>query len=98
LTTPGTVNGTEIFGASYFGVVVRGRSVNVSNSTVRDIGEAPLNGSQHGTAIYYATVGSGSASAQPTCATGTTTGTISGNTVHSYQKAGDVALTARGQA
>jgi hypothetical protein len=80
-THSGNVTGADIFGANYFGVVVNGDvgavSVNVTGSTVHDIGETPLNGSQHGTAIYYRALGSGSAS-----------GTISGNTVTHYQKNG----------
>jgi len=83
-TTTGNVNaGANIHGANYFGVVVNGDvgavSVNVTNSAVHDIGETPLNGqgSQHGTAIYYRALG-----------TGTASGTISGNTVSSYQKNG----------
>lgn len=88
--TTGSVSGAEIFGANYFGVAVQGASVNVSGSNVHDIGETPLNGSQHGLAIYYATVDNGSAAAQPACAAGVTKGTINGNTVSSYQKGGIV--------
>jgi hypothetical protein len=90
-TTSGNVTNAEIFGASYFGVVVRGTSVNVTNSSVHGIGDVPFGGAQHGLAIYYATVDNGSATAQPTCTTGTTSGTISGNTVASYQKGGIIA-------
>jgi len=86
-----TVSNADIFGANYFGIVVRQASVDVSNSTVHDIGETPLNGSQHGLAIYYATVDTGSPTAQPTCTTGATSGAISGNTIDDYQKAGIVA-------
>ena len=57
-------------------------SVNVTGSTIHDIGETPLNGSQHGTGIYYRALG-----------TGTASGTISGNTVTHYQKNG---ITANG--
>jgi Right handed beta helix region len=87
-TVPGNVTDAEIFGANYFGVVVRGVSVNVTGSDIHDIGQVPLDGTQHGNAIYFATVGTGSATAQPTCTTGATTGTISGNTVEGYQKGG----------
>jgi hypothetical protein len=86
--TSGSVTGADIFGANYFGVVARGASVNVTNSTVHDIGEVPLDGTQHGLAIYFATVDTGSATAQPTCTSGATTGTISGNSVANYQKGG----------
>ena len=89
--TSGTVDNATIFGANYFGVVARGAAVNVTNSNVHDIGEVPLNGAQHGLAIYYATVNAGSATAQPTCTSGSTTGTISGNMVDNYQKGGIIA-------
>jgi hypothetical protein len=85
--TSGTVN-AEVFGASYYGVVARGASVDVTDSHVHNIGDVPFNGAQHGLAIYFATVDTGSATAQPACTTGSTTGTISGNTVDSYQKGG----------
>src|ERR1700686_3567138 len=80
-TTSGNVSGATISGANYFGVVVNGDvgvvSVNVTDSSVHNIGERPLNGTQHGTAIYYRALG-----------TGTASGTISGNTVAHYQKNG----------
>jgi hypothetical protein len=88
--TSGTVN-AEVFGANYFGVVARGASVDVTNSHVHNIGEVPFNGAQHGLAIYFATVDTGSATTQPACTTGATTGTISGNTVDAYQKGGIIA-------
>lgn len=96
-TNTGNVTGATIFGASYYGVFVLKTSVNVTGSTIRDIGESPLNGSQHGNAIYYASVTSGTADdgfgnyLQPTCSAGATTGTISGNTILRYQKGGIVA-------
>ena len=80
-TTSGNVTGANISGANYFGVVVNGdvgvASVNVTNSDIHDIGETPLNGSQHGNAIYYRAL-----------ATGTASGTISDNTIERYQKNG----------
>jgi hypothetical protein len=80
-TTTGNVSGATISGANYFGVVVNGDvgtvSVNVTNSGIHDIGETPLDGTQHGTAIYYRAFG-----------TGTASGTISGNTLTNYQKGG----------
>jgi nitrous oxidase accessory protein NosD len=73
-TLPGNVTpGSEIFGATYYGVLVNGTSVNVTGSSVHDIGETPLNGVQHGNAIVYLSGASG---------------TISGNTVSHYQKNG----------
>jgi parallel beta-helix repeat protein len=93
----GNVTGATIFGANYYGVFVLKTSVNVTGSNIHDIGEAPLNGAQHGNAIYYASVSSGTPPdvdgniTQPTCSSGTTTGTISGNTIRRYQKGGIVA-------
>ena len=73
----GTVSGANISGANYFGVVADGAAVNVTGSNVHDIGETPLNGDQHGNAIYY---------------TNAASGTISGNTVGHYQKNGITAV------
>jgi parallel beta-helix repeat protein len=79
-SAPGNVSGADISGANYYGVVVNGDvgtvSVDVTGSTVHDIGETPLNGDQHGNAIYYRAFG------------GSANGTISGNTVTDYQKNG----------
>jgi parallel beta-helix repeat protein len=79
-STSGNVSGANIFGANYFGVVVNGDtgavSVDVTGSAVHNIGETPLNGAQHGNAIYYRAFG------------GSARGTISGNTVTHYQKNG----------
>ncbi len=80
----GSVNKADIYGANYFGVLVNGDvnnvSVDVQNSSIHDIGESPLNGDQHGVAIYYRGFGTGSAS-----------GKIWGNTLTNYQKGGIVA-------
>jgi hypothetical protein len=80
-TTSGNVSaGANISGANYFGVVVNGDvgavTVNVKGSTIHDIGETPLNGTQHGTAVYYRAFG------------GSATGIVSGNTLTNYQKGG----------
>lgn len=72
---PTSVTGATIFGANYFGVVANGGTLHVADSTVRNIGEDPFNGSQHGVGIYY---------------TGAS-GTISDTTVSLYQKGGIVA-------
>ncbi len=69
----GSITGATIFGANYFGVVADGVALNVTNSTIRNIGEVPLNGAQHGNAVVYINGASG---------------TISGNTVIDYQKNG----------
>jgi hypothetical protein len=58
-------------------VVDNGVATNVTDSTIQDIGETPLNGSQHGVGIYYTNNGTTLAS-----------GTIHGNTVSKYQKNG----------
>jgi hypothetical protein len=70
---PTSVSGANISGANYYGVVVNHRATNVTTSTIRDIGEVPLNGTQHGNAVLYINGA---------------TGTISGNTVSDYQKNG----------
>lgn len=74
----------EIFGANYFGILVNGDvntvSVNITDSSIHDIGEVPLNGAQHGVAIYYRALGVGTAG-----------GTISNNQIYVYQKGGIVA-------
>jgi parallel beta-helix repeat protein len=80
-THSGNVTGANIHDANYYGVVVNGDigtvNANVTGSTIHDIGETPLNGTQHGNAIYYRALG-----------TGTASGTISGNTLTNYQKGG----------
>jgi len=80
----GTVDSADIYGANYFGVVVDGDSsvvsVDVSNSSIHDIGETPFNGTQHGVAVYYRA-----------CPGGSATGTISGNSISNYQKGAIVA-------
>lgn len=77
-THTGNVTGAEIYGANYFGVLVNGGTVDVTDSDIHHIGESPFNGAQHGVAVYYA-YGSSS------------TGTVSGNTISDYQKGGIVA-------
>ena len=70
---PGSVDGADVFGANYFGVLNDGGTVDVTNSSIHDIGESPLDGSQHGNAVVYRN-GAG--------------GTVSGNAVTHYQKNG----------
>ena len=76
-STTGTVSGADISGANYFGVVADGAAVNVTGSSVHNIGEVPFNGTQHGNAIYY---------------TNAASGTIGGDTVSLYQKNGITAV------
>ena len=92
----GTVSGATVSNANYFGIVANGGGgnaalvVNVSGSTVENISEMPLNGAQHGNAIFYIN-GSTDPSADDsrTCSgVGSTAGTIAGNTVSGYQKNG----------
>ena len=71
----GSVSGATVENANYFGVVNNGGNVSVTNSTVTNIGETPLNGDQHGVGIYFAFEGN-------------STGTIKSNTVSNYQKGG----------
>ena len=77
----GRVDGAEIFGARYFGVLVDGDvnavSVDVSDSSVHDIGEVPLTSGRHGEGVAYRSFNGGSAS-----------GTVSGNRVWAFQEAG----------
>lgn len=73
-STTGNVTGAHIFGANYYGVLVNGNvTVNVTDSSVHDIGETPLNGSQHGVAIAFINGASG---------------TIDGSSIWNYQKNG----------
>ncbi len=77
----GSINGANVYGANYFGVVVNGNvnspSVDVKNSQIHNIGEVPFNGTQHGVAVYYCALGDGTA-----------TGNVTGNTISLYQKGG----------
>jgi hypothetical protein len=94
----GTVSGATVSGANYFGILANGGgghaavTVNISNSTVEGIGETPINGDQHGNAIFYINASTDtSADDSRTCsnaAGASTNGTISGNIVNTYQKNG----------
>jgi hypothetical protein len=84
-THTGSVTSADIYGANYYGVVVNAASVDVTNSTIHDIGESPLNGSQHGVGVLYTTIN------QAGDSTGTSAkGTLSGNMITTYQKNGVV--------
>jgi hypothetical protein len=93
----GTVNNATIAGSpNYFGIVANGGggvnplTVNVTNSTVDNVSESPLNGAQHGNAIFYINASTSSAvDDSRTCSNaGSTTGMVSHNTVTGYQKNG----------
>jgi hypothetical protein len=73
----GQVNSANIHGSNYYGVVNDGANVEIQNSTVYDIGETPLNGTQHGVAIYFAF-------------TTNAQGNIHDNVIWNYQKGGIV--------
>ena len=73
----GAVNQANIHGANYYGVVNNGADVDITNSFISNIGETPLNGDQHGVAIYFA-FGSNAR------------GNIQGNYIWNYQKGGIV--------
>ena len=89
--TSGTVNGADISGANYYGVVVAGAAVNVTGATIRDIGESPLNGSQHGVGVFYTSRNGDNTGNNDAVDIGTkTTGTLSGSTITKYQKNGVV--------
>jgi hypothetical protein len=89
--TTGTLNGANISGANYYGVVVAGAAVNVTNSSISNIGENPLNGDQHGVAVFYTTLNGTSVGSNDAVPIGTAaTGTLSGTTITSYQKNGVV--------
>jgi parallel beta helix pectate lyase-like protein len=81
-----TIDNAEIFGANYFGIVVNGDlgspSASITNSNIHDIGETPLNGTQHGVAIYFRSFS----------LTGSASGTVSNDTVTNYQKGGIVVV------
>lgn len=85
--THGTVNGATIHGSNYYGVVVQKAKVDIKNSNINHIGETPLNGSQHGVGIYYATI---TGDTNGDCSSGSTKGTVQNNSVSAYQKGGIV--------
>ena len=80
------LNGADVFGSNYFGVLVNTDNGGVSNvsikrSSVHHVGEVPHNGTQHGVGIYLRGFA------------GTIKGVIDSNWVFDYQKGG---ITANG--
>ncbi len=73
----GVVDGADIHGANYFGVVNDGATVTIRNSNIHDIGESPFDGTQHGVGIYFVY-------------NSAATGTINNNHIWNYQKGGVV--------
>ena len=83
---PTSVNNANISGANYYGVVVSKKTaVNVTNSSIHNIGDVPFSGNQHGVGILYTTLDQGNVNPS-----GSATGTVSNNTVATYQKNGIV--------
>jgi hypothetical protein len=84
----GTVSSANIHGSNYYGVVARGINVTVQNNAIHDIGETPLNGTQHGVGIYVANI---AGLTNGDCANnGPVNATIDNNTLTNYQKGGIV--------
>jgi len=75
----GTVSGANISGANYYGVVADRTAVNISDSSIHDVGETPFNGAQHGVGVLYTSD-----------TTTPATGTLSGTSITRYQKNGVV--------
>ena len=78
-SSSGTISDAKIFGANYYGVLNNGGRVTITRSQIHDIGEKPLNGSQHGVGISFISDSRSSAS-----------GSIIDNRVQNYQKNGIV--------
>lgn len=79
------LDGVEIYGANYFGVLVDGYdgavAVNITDSYIHDIGEVSFNGAQHGVGIYYTTF-------EGSIDNGVATGMVDHTKVEAYQKGG----------
>lgn len=86
--TKGSVKNATIKNAKYFGVVNYRGKANITNSTISQIGNTPLDGTQHGVGIFYTTEETPGGTTS-----GTAKGAIKGNILHSYQKGG---ITVRG--
>ena len=85
----GSLKKANVHGANYFGVVNQKARVDIQDSVITNIGETPFNGTQHGVAVYYATVDA--LVSGTVCTTGATSGKIDGNIISNYQKGGVVA-------
>ena len=66
-------------------MVVNAAAVNITGTTIHDIGEIPFNGAQHGVGVLYTTINQAGATTGSAA-----TGTLSGNTINQYQKNGMV--------
>jgi hypothetical protein len=85
--TSGSVDQSTVAGAFYFGVVNHAAHVDVTRSSVSNIGDRPFSGAQHGNAIFYTTENQLLSDGSFVTA-GTASGLISGNQVSLYQKGG----------
>jgi hypothetical protein len=85
--TTGSVDQSTIAGASYFGVVNHSAHVDVTRSSVSNIGDRPFSGAQHGNAILYTTENQVLPGGTIVTA-GSASGSVSGNQVSLYQKGG----------
>jgi hypothetical protein len=79
-----TLNGVEIRGANYYGVVVNGDAgpltIHFTKNIIHNIGEVPFNGTQHGVGLYIRSFFGFNVM-----------GDVTGNLVYAYQKGGIVA-------
>jgi Right handed beta helix region len=90
----GSVKAANISGATYYGVLANAAAVNVTTSSIHDIGDTPINGNQRGVGVLYTTLDqpndvkyqNGDKSFVKTGQAAT--GTLSGNTIAAYQKTG----------
>lgn len=77
-----SVSGADISGARQYGVFVDGGngdvSVNVTNSSIHNIGDVPFDGVQYGIAVYYYGYNT----------VGNVSGNVTGNSISQYQKGG----------
>jgi hypothetical protein len=89
--TTGSVDQSSVAGALYFGVVNHAAHVDVTRSSVSNIGDRPFSGAQHGNAILYTTenfVIDPITNAITLVTAGSAGGIVSGNQVSLYQKGG----------
>jgi hypothetical protein len=86
----GSVDQSSVAGATYFGIVNHSSTVDVTRSSVSNIGDRPFGGAQHGNAILYTTENQviNPDGTITVVTVGSASGTISGNQVSLYQKGG----------